>query len=211
MTPLDVTQCREWRSETLSALTSQPVFKARRTRHLNLLTDDLLALLSIFTPKTPSAELRASIFQSIIEPAADLAHRLHLAPSIYSLKWPARTAPTRVEVYECLNLASGGLILDLAGTNKDSLSRRNVVYLFDVCPGLFVERVEMGQKLGLRAIVKPTVLVNKADGEVPRKPTLVKWLWDTALPLAGTGRAPARTSASVPKSKPAYPGHVSRL
>ncbi|KAH6888079.1 hypothetical protein B0T10DRAFT_67040 [Thelonectria olida] len=206
--PRDVSHCREWRSETLTALTSQPVFKTRRTRHLNLISDDLTAILSIFAPKTPSAELRASIRESIIDPAADLAHRLHLAPTIYSLKWPARTAPSRVEVYECLNLASGGLILDLTGTNKDSQSRRNVTYLFDVSPGLFVERVEMGKKHAPRAIVKPTVLINKADGEVPQKPTLIKWLWDNAGPPPIPGRAPARTAG--PKTASTVSGRSTR-
>lgn len=190
-------------------MTSQPIFKTRRARHLSLVTDDLTSILSTLAPKTPPGELRASVRQSIVDPAADLAHRLHLAPSIYSLKWPARTAPSRVEVYECLNLASGGLILDLTGTNKDSASRRNVTYLFDVSPGLFVERVEMGKKHAPRAIVKPTVLVNKADGEVPRKATLVKWLWDSAGPPPGTGRASTRTAG--PKSKPAHSGHLFKL
>ncbi|KAK7408847.1 hypothetical protein QQX98_008969 [Neonectria punicea] len=199
----DVAHCREWRSETLTALTHQPIFKTRRTRYLHLVTDDLTSLLSMFTPRTPPAELYASIRRNIIDPAADLVHRLHLASSIFSLKWPARTASSRLEVYECFNLASGGLILDLAGTNKDSASRRDVSYLFDVCPGLFVERVEGGKKLALKAISKPIVLVNKGEGEIPQKPTLVKWLCDNAGSPQGPGRGP--------KSKPAQSGHLSKL
>ncbi|KAF7548084.1 hypothetical protein G7Z17_g7298 [Cylindrodendrum hubeiense] len=205
----NVAHCREWRSETLTALTNQPNFKTRRARHLNLVTDDLTSLLSIFTPKTPPAELHASVRRNIIDPAADLVHRLHLASSFFSLKWPARTAPSRLEVYECLNLASGGLILDLAGTNKDSPSRSDVSYLFDVCPGLFVERVEGGKKLALRAISKPTVLVNKGDAAVPQKPTLVKWLCDSAGSAQSSVRGPVRTAG--PKSKPGYPGYLSKL
>ncbi|KAK7426778.1 hypothetical protein QQZ08_006678 [Neonectria magnoliae] len=194
--PRDVAHCREWRSETLTALTHQPIFKTRRTRYLHLVTDDLTSLLSTFTPRTPPAELYASIRRNIIDPAADLVHRLHLASSIFSLKWPARTASSRLEVYECFNLASGGLILDLAGTNKDSASRRDVSYLFDVCPGLFVERVEGGKKLALKAISKPIVLVNKSEREIPQKPTLVKWLYDNAGSPQGPGRGPKRPFGS---------------
>ncbi|KPM45044.1 hypothetical protein AK830_g1435 [Neonectria ditissima] len=201
--PRDIAHCREWRSETLTALTHQPIFKTRRTRYLHLVTDDLASLLSIFTPRIPPAELYASVRRNITDPAADLVHRLHLASSIFSLKWPARTAPSRIEVYECLNLASGGLILDLAGTNKDSASRRDVSYLFDVCPGLFVERVEGGKKLALKAISKPIVLVNKGEGGIPQRPTLVKWLCDNTGSPQGPGRGP--------KSKPAHSGHLSKL
>ncbi|KAH7020001.1 hypothetical protein EDB80DRAFT_213407 [Ilyonectria destructans] len=207
--PRDVAHCREWRSETLTALTNQPAFKTRRARHLNLVTDDLTSLLSIFTPRLSPTELHASVRHNIIDPAADLVHRLHLASNFFSLKWPARTASSRLEVYECLNLASGGLILDLAGTNKDSSSRADVSYLFDVCPGLFVERVEGGKKLALKAISKPTVLVNKGDGALPQKPTLVKWLCDSAGSGPISGRGPARTTG--PKSKPGYPGYQSKL
>ncbi|KAH6973579.1 hypothetical protein BKA56DRAFT_101930 [Ilyonectria sp. MPI-CAGE-AT-0026] len=207
--PRDVAHCREWRSETLTALTNQPAFKTRRARHLNLVTDDLASLLSVFTPRLSPTELHASVRHNIIDPAADLVHRLHLASNFFSLKWPARTASSRLEVYECLNLASGGLILDLAGTNKDSSSRADVSYLFDVCPGLFVERVEGGKKLALKAVSKPTVLVNKGDGALPQKPTLVKWLCDSAGSGPISGRGPARTAG--PKSKPGYPGYQSKL
>ncbi|KAH7158082.1 hypothetical protein B0J13DRAFT_188218 [Dactylonectria estremocensis] len=208
--PRDTAQCREWRSETLTAMTNQPNFKHRRARHLGLVADDLSSLLSVFTPTTSPSELHDSVRQNIIDPAADLVHRLHLAPSFFSLKWPARTAPSRLEVYECLNLASGGLVLDLAGTNKGSPSRSNVSYLFDVCPGLFVERIEGGKKLALKAISKPIVLVNKDDGGAPQKPTLVQWLCESVGPAhQSSGRGPVRTSG--PKSKPGHPGYLFKL
>ncbi|KAJ4323013.1 hypothetical protein N0V84_004545 [Fusarium piperis] len=166
--PRDEAQCREWRSETLTALTHQPIFKTRRSRYLHMVTNDLTTVLSAIAPMTPPAELHSSIRRSIVEPAADLVHQLHLASSSFSLKWPARTAASRLEVYQCLNLASNGMILDLGGTKQTSASRRNVSYLFDVAPGLFVERLEDGKKQGVKAIVKPTVLVDNAEGEPKR-------------------------------------------
>ncbi|KAF5011089.1 hypothetical protein FDECE_2771 [Fusarium decemcellulare] len=207
--PRDVAHCREWRSETLTALVQQPIFKSRRTRHINLITDDLTSLLSAIVPRTTSHELHSSIRRSIVEPAADLVHQLHLASNIFSLKWPARTAGTRLEVYQCLNLASDGMILDLSGTKQTSPSRRNVSYLFDVAPGLFVERIEGGRKTGTKAIVKPTVLVDNAEREVPQKPTVMRWLWDNAPTSQNVGRSVSRPPG--PRSKHTHPRRLSKL
>lgn len=204
----DVAHSREWRSETLTALTHQSTFKSRRLRHLNRVADDLTALLSTVAPRIPFAELQKSVKRSIIEPAAELVHQLHLASSIFSLKWPVRTASARLEVYQCLNLASDGHVLDLSGTNQTSPERQNVNYLFDVAPGLFVERIQGGKKLGVKAIAKPTVLIY-SDGEAHQKPTVTEWLWNNTSRSPGSSRSAARTPAST--SKQAYTGHPSKL
>ncbi|KIL89665.1 hypothetical protein FAVG1_07245 [Fusarium avenaceum] len=196
--PRDIAHCREWRSETLTALTNQAVFKARRQRHLNIVTDDLASLLSAVAPRTPIAELHSSIRRSIVEPAADLVHQLHLASSIFSLKWTARTAATRLENYQCLNLANAGMVLDLSGTKPNSPARRNVTYLFDVAPGLFVERIEGGRKLGMKAVFKPAVLINNAEGGISQAPTVMRWLWDNAPASLGTNRSASRASSRRP-------------
>lgn len=191
----DIAHCREWRSETLTALTHQSVFKARRQRYINFVVDDLTSLLSTIVPRTAPADLQASVRRSIVEPAADLVHQLHLASSIYSLKWPARSASTRLEVYQCLNLANGGMVLDLSGTKSASPARRNIMYLFDIAPGLFVERIEGGKKLGLKAIAKPTVLVTNAGGDVSQGSTVMRWLWDGIPTSQGPSRSASRASS----------------
>ncbi|VUC24670.1 unnamed protein product [Clonostachys rosea] len=183
--PRDPAHCREWRSETLAAMTSQKSFKTRRIRFIVLVTEDLATILSTIAPKVPTAELQSSIRRSIIEPAADLAHDLHVASSIYSLKWPARGAWSRLEVYECLDLANGGEVLNLSGTVPSSSIRRNVAYLFDVSPGLFVERVVSGKKSPLKAICRPSVLVHSGGGGVQQSPTVMNWLWESAASLPG--------------------------
>ncbi|POR38618.1 Uncharacterized protein TPAR_01185 [Tolypocladium paradoxum] len=204
--PRDAAHCREWRSETLTALTNQPLFKARRTAYINVVSDDLAALLSIVVPRAPVAELLSSLRRTIVEPAADFAHKLQIASNIYSLKWPARNASSRLEVYECINLASGGLVVDLSGTGPTSPARRKVTYLFDVAPGLFVERVEVGKKAPLKAIYRPNVLVYSGDGDVPQKPTLMKWLCDNSSSPNGSARDPfPRTATPRSKTLPSPP------
>ncbi|KAF4509932.1 hypothetical protein G6O67_001866 [Ophiocordyceps sinensis] len=197
--PRDAAHCREWRSETLAALTSQPLFKSRRAAYIGLVSEDLASLLSLVVPRASPGDLQSSVRRTIVEPAADFAHRLQLASSIFSLKWPARNASSRLEVYECINLASGGLVLDLGSSAS---ARLKVTYLFDVAPGLFVERVEVGKKAPLKAIYRPNVLVYAGDGEVPQRPTLMKWLCDntngpasdalprTAMPRRSMGQLP---------------------
>lgn len=197
---IDAAHCREWRSETLTALTTQHSFKSRRARLLGLVSEDLASLLSVIAPKASAADLQSSLRRTIVEPAADLAHQLHLACSVFSLKWPARGAWSRLEVYECLNLAAGGISMDLAGTKPNSAARKNVSYLFDVAPGLFVERIDGGKKMPLKAICRPTVLVFGGDEGMGQKPTVLRWLWDASGGTQGTGReSPARTAG--PRSK----------
>ncbi|PHH65263.1 hypothetical protein CDD81_3122 [Ophiocordyceps australis] len=191
--PRDAAHCREWRSETLTALTSQADFKARKTAHVDMVSEDLGTLLASVMPKLAQAEGQSSLRRSIVEPAAEFAHRLQLASNIYSLKWPARNASTRLEVYECLNLASGGLVLDLGASAANSAARRKVCYLFDVAPGLFVERVEVGKKAPLKAIYRPNVLVWAGEGEVPQRPTLIKWLCDSVNGSGSSREALPRT------------------
>ena len=43
--------------------------------------------------------------------------------------------------------------------------------MFDVAPGLFVERVEGGKKMALKAICRPTVLVHSGHEEPKQSPT----------------------------------------
>lgn len=120
---------------------------------------------------------------------------MHLAPNILSLKWPVRNAASRLENYECINLADGVLLFDLGITKPTSSVRQKVSYLFDVFPGLFVERFEQGKKMGPKAIVKPTVLVHSGDEGTLRKPTMMKCLWD----LTGGPRPPPGITTSKSK------------
>lgn len=199
--PVEPAQCREWRSETLAALTSQQSFKTRRAKYINLVASDLCSLMAAVVPKASTSDLQGSLRRTIVEPAADLAHQLHLSPSVFSLKWPARGAWSRLEVYECLDLANGGHVIDLTGTRPGSPTRRNVTYLFDVAPGLFVERVEGGKKSPLRAIRRPSVLIFAGEIEVPESSTVLKWLWDNSSSPSGQARPPPSRAATPSRSK----------
>ncbi|KHO00179.1 uncharacterized protein MAM_02102 [Metarhizium album ARSEF 1941] len=169
--------CREWRSETLLALCTQKSFKSRRESYIYLISKDLSSYLTPVFPKISLVELQNSLRKAVVQPAADLAHRLHTSVNVFWLKWPLKTASTRLEVYECFNLADGGRVMDLGGTSPESPSRRNIRYMFDIAPGLFVERVDGGRKLPLKAICRPKVLIHSSESHVSHRATLLTWLY----------------------------------
>ncbi|KAI9163216.1 hypothetical protein HJFPF1_04817 [Paramyrothecium foliicola] len=202
--PRDVATCRQWRSETLAALSSQQPFKTRRNKYLSIISEDLASILSVVVPKLPPTELQTSLRRTIIEPAAELAHKLHLASNVYTLRWPARNPWGRLEVYDCLNLASGGTILDLSGTTSSSPSRRKVSYMFDIAPGLFVERIEGGKKMTMKAVHKPSVLVHGGEGDVVQRATVMRWVWDNSNGVPANPRDPGIRNAAL--RRPSGPG-----
>ncbi|KAH6604198.1 hypothetical protein Trco_007644 [Trichoderma cornu-damae] len=200
--PRDISHCREWRSETLTALTSQKSFKSRKAAYLSLITEDLASLLSVVVPYLTAAELQGSLRTSIIDPAVDLAHRLQLSPNIFSFKWPARSARSKLDNYDCINLASGGAAITSGEAGKSSEALENASYLFDVSPGLFVETVSGAKKAAAKAVCKPVVLVygGEKEGGVPNKAmTLTRLLWDYANGSKARSHGPLRNSS--PKSK----------
>ncbi|KAL7930999.1 hypothetical protein V8C35DRAFT_122547 [Trichoderma chlorosporum] len=200
--PRDISHCREWRSETLTALTSQNSFKSRRAQYLNLITEDLASLLSVVVPYFTAAELQGSLRTNVIDPAVDLAHRLQLSPNIFTFRWPARTARTKLETYDCINLANDGALISSGEPGKPSEALKNASYLFDVAPGLFVETVGGAKKSAAKIVCRPTVLVyeGEKDGDVPQRTmTLTRLIWDYANGSKARSHGPSRIGS--PKSK----------
>lgn len=198
----DISHCREWRAETLTALTSQKSFRSRRAAYLNLITEDLASLLSVVVPYLTAAELQSALRTNIIDPAVDLAHRIQLSPNIYSLRWPARNARSKLDTYECINLASSGIMNNSEDASKSFEALKNASYLFDVAPGLFVETVGGAKKSAFKAVCRPIVLVyeGERDGDIPQKSmTLTRLLWDFANGSKARSQGPSRNSS--PKSK----------
>lgn len=145
-----------------------------------MLSNDLSSYLSSVFPHIPTKELQKSLHRAIIGPSADLAHRLDTSANIFWLKWPLKTAGSRLEVYECFDVAEGGRTVDFSKTAPDSAIRRHTKYLFDVAPGLFVERVESGKKMALRSVCRPRVLVHTDEENLVRKATLLTWVHNAA-------------------------------
>jgi hypothetical protein len=189
--------CRGWRSDTLTALASEPEFTSRRLNYARYRTEDLAKMLSILVPDTGFQELYDSIWRSIITPAIDLAHNLHLATDIYTVEWSSlgmvankngNEARYDFNRYTCLNVLEAGKILKFTSqhSSKDDL---RIVYLFDVCPGLVFRKDTDEHSTTRRTLCKPKVLVAASKEKPPvwrRGSTLLEWLREQAEAEQGT-------------------------
>lgn len=148
-------------------------------------------MLSILVPDTGFQELYDSIWRSIITPAIDLAHNLHLATDIYTVEWSilgmvanknGSEARYDFNRYTCLNVLEAGKILKFASqhSSKDDL---RIVYLFDVCPGLVFRKDTDEHSTTRRTLCKPKVLVAASKEKPPvwrRGSTLLEWVREQA-------------------------------
>lgn len=93
----------------LVALTSNPGFKERQQRHVEMLAEDLVSNLSVTIPSpgrgSQAMEFKESVRKFIIGPTAELAHRLQLGTRVCLLQRAELTAD--LSTCECLNLAAG--------------------------------------------------------------------------------------------------------
>lgn len=156
---------------------------------MSVVSEDLGAMLSLVIPGTSAADLTSSLHQHIIEPGAEMAHKLHLSLSVFSLKWPARRPWARLEVFDCINLQDCSHV-----QSRDS---DRIAYLFDLMPGLFIERISHDKQSAPKAICKPTVLVHVGHGDLPEQLNLVSWIWEYAnMSAAARSREPGSRSAT---------------
>lgn len=164
---------------------SDKEFQLRRSHFVDFISGDLAFLLGPVLSRYTFPNLAKALREVIVEPATRLAHDLQTATTIFSLKWPARQAWTRLEVFDCTNLADGHKKVDFGNSVQESDIRQHTTYLFDLAPGLFVDRIEQGNKPRARAIVRPQVLVLVHDGQWPTTLTRVRALSEIARPKAG--------------------------
>jgi hypothetical protein len=180
--------CLDWRFEALSALVSQPEFKQQRADLDRRLTEELFQLLKPLLPTGDPRDLIESIGLNITRPALDLAHRLQLSTTIYSVRWTpfhddlntGRIDETRVDFshYVCLNLLQRGKLVKVKEGTESGAPLR-VQYLFDVCPGLYCEVLQDGHISDLKSISKPKILVAASEGSrvLPAQGrTILQWL-----------------------------------
>ncbi|KUJ11962.1 uncharacterized protein LY89DRAFT_217207 [Mollisia scopiformis] len=175
---------RTWRSETLLALANRPEYTALKQQTLRNLTLDLSASLSVFLPNCDVDEVCKSLQESLIEPAASLAHRFQLSVDRFEVEFtglnPVSCRHADMTLYEYQNL-SGKILKSPAATNN--------VYIMDVCPGLFYTKVKADGFGDQEVLKKPKILVAATKpGEREWQPpttrpghpsTLLAWLDET--------------------------------
>lgn len=181
----DLTTTRTWLTTTLHALTSTPHYPSLLPARLKSLATTLARMLRVFSPNqkvTPPLELRQSVLSGIIEPAVALAHRLHLSPHIYALDFSpyakkyedsrARNLPSIAEQlwsFEAVDMMRAGRTVkaeDFAITDEaKSHATKEVTYVMDLSPGLFVQSVKGDVLAERRALKKPKIVVAVTEKE----------------------------------------------
>ncbi|KAF4636896.1 hypothetical protein G7Y89_g1185 [Cudoniella acicularis] len=187
----DMATWRHWRSELYTALANRHEFADQRQRASARLVSELTNMLAIFVPEADKKVLGASVKTTIIEPALNLAHKLHLSVNKFSLEWShfMRTRPEERPLdpkyflpFECVDLARSGKVLKPQAFENSG----PITYLFDLSPALVFEAVKADSFAEPKVLKRQRILVVASkEGQsrfiVPRVefvecPTLVGWL-----------------------------------
>ena len=155
----DLITLRTWRAETLSAVTKRPTFTQRRQTHSQNLSIKLNEMLHVFIPHSNGQNLFHSIQNSIIEPALQMAHKLHLSVDRFTLRytnWHERRMANRQPIHtpidsmhmDCVMVSPPGKAL------KFPVQRGVLTYLLELSPALVFEAAKTdswGDKKELKA------------------------------------------------------------
>ncbi len=126
--------------------------------------------MGVLVPDTAPDELAESIRSTIIGPAIDLAHRLHLAARPYSIRWlDDDNEATEVDI-ELLALADG----DVRAWNP--AVKTTPLAMFAVSPGLFVQDFVGAHTAPRRVLYKSRLLTHDSAHEPKRADTVISWL-----------------------------------
>jgi len=169
--PRDIAMCRAWRSETFHALANRHDIVNQRNVRKKELSTSLARIMRIFDPHAQAIELRSSIQKKIIEPATDLADKLHLSVDRFYLEYSAWTAvpqqekePIDCSRFDCLDIMTNKSI---KVPNEQSKMRSDLIYLLDVAPGLFCETYKGDVPSPVKTLKSSRILVfvRKPSGE----------------------------------------------
>jgi hypothetical protein len=119
-------------------------------------------------PKSNSKKLAQSIQTAIIEPAMQLAHKLHLSVDRFTVEW-TQLMRTKIEErssiqtdynrYECMDLLRPGKLLKFPSQVQREGGREYITYLFDISPGLVFESVKADNFGEPKVLKKARILV----------------------------------------------------
>lgn len=161
-TLLDLIALRTWRCETFTAITQQPQFAKCRQNQSETLSKDLAGMLKLFLPRSDYSGLFHSVQSTMIEPALQLAHKMHLSVNEFSLRYTPyhrtkaedrRPLPLESSPFDCVTLSPLGRVL------KFPISEGILTYLFDLSPELVFRAVKADSFAEPRVLKRARVLV----------------------------------------------------
>lgn len=176
----------------MTALVHLPKFSGQRELQVEVLTNRLLNILSIFDPGESKYELSVSIRRSIIDPVIYLAHRLHLSVDkyIFGRNFPQdasldnrRLSLSSAVQYDCVDL--GGKRINSFPEIADAMETEEATtYLFDLMPRTEIHQVTQSKNNfhAPTVLVKSKILISESKDDEPVMPqdglTVMGWLED---------------------------------
>ena len=158
----DLTTLRTWRCETLTAVTQRPEFIQFRHKQSKTLSNDLANMLSLFLPRSDISGFTRLVQSTIIEPALQLAHKMHLSVHDFSLRYTTYHStkseerhPLRQEwsQFECVSLSPPGKV------QRHPVADVIFTYLFDLSPELVFRAVKADSFAEPRVLKRGRILV----------------------------------------------------
>jgi hypothetical protein len=159
---LDLVTLRTWRCETLTAVTQRPEFVQFRHKQSKTLSNDLANMLSLFQPRSDISGFTRLVQSTIIEPALQLAHKMHLSVHEFSLRYTSYHStkseerhPLRREwsQFDCVSLSPPGKV------QRPPIADVIFTYLFDLSPELVFRAVKADSFAEPRVLKRGRVLV----------------------------------------------------
>jgi len=191
----DLITWRSWHSETFTAITKRHEFAKQRQLRSAKLSADLVAMMELFLPRSDHRRMRLSVQSTIIEPALQLAHKMHLSVNKFTVVYTSyhgskrekrHPLPRDSSPFECVTISPPGKVL------KFPVSEGAVTYLFDLSPELVCKAVKTDSYGEPRVLKRARVLVAVTkDGEtfdhatsLPSRepPTLLGWMEEGVYP-----------------------------
>lgn len=168
----DLLTIRNWRSDTVTAVNSHESFTKRYPMILQELTKELYNFLQGALPAEHGESIMSSLYKDVIGPALALAQKTQSAPTIWAFRYsdysnyqPGEFGSrlpnflNNIKDYRCINMSNRGKRLKPATDLATKEQQENLVYVLDISPGLYCQRVTAGDSPSVSTISQPVLLV----------------------------------------------------
>jgi hypothetical protein len=208
----DLLTVRTWRSDTIAAIDSHENFVNRRPSIENRLTSDLRDFLGGALSSQDSKSTISSLHKEIIAPTITLAHKTQSSSSIWYFRYSDFQAHkpgefgsripnflSNIQEFRCINLSNRGKFLKPANELTTREEKENLLYVLDIFPGLYCQRVTAGDSLPLSTINQPILLVAFASkGDCTHKQQGLSEPVDPDKPNQNRTTSPSRLVSTGP-------------
>ncbi|PMD42776.1 hypothetical protein L207DRAFT_632502 [Hyaloscypha variabilis F] len=169
---------RAWRSDTVAAINSYENFVNRRPSIEERLTSDLHDFLGGALSSQDNESTISSLHKEVIVPTITLAQKTQSSSSIWYFRYSDFLAHkpgsfgsripnflSSIQEFRCINLSNRDKLLKPANELTTREEKESLLYVLDIFPGLYCQRVTAGDSPPPSTINQPILLVAFASKE----------------------------------------------